>query len=162
MSEKKLLPLFQWPEETFPNLCGSQKSGSLLRNKQEILPCAWCLFSSLSLKTFTVMGFLDMKLLAWVCTPACVSYCQGDSREWTLAGSEQIICKDMFASWNRFWAQTGRNKDDFGNYSWSLTLDCSISSRWNSKRDSKWKPESTSLGLANILPLLKPVMFSLL
>ena len=50
-----------------PNLRGSQKSGCLLRNKREILPCAWSLFSILVFENIHSIGLLGHETVwAWV------------------------------------------------------------------------------------------------
>ena len=87
------------------------------------------------------MSFLDMKLLGESDTPACSSFCQADSTEWTLTGAQLIICKEMFASWITFWAQeveigalssqTRGNQRRLQQFFIPM-LDCSISlAEWN-------------------------------
>ena len=50
---------------TFPNLRGYQKSGRLREINESFFPVLHVYSLSLSLKTFTLLGFLDMKLVGF-------------------------------------------------------------------------------------------------
>ena len=61
-SKECCLQMFHCPEETFPKLCGHQKSPLLWEINKTLFPVLGVYSHWRSLKTFTVSGFLDMKL----------------------------------------------------------------------------------------------------